>query len=558
MGVKLRLPRTFRSLVVSDEGQNSRWANADVLPVPKHEITYDWKAYAGYWLAVGFNTTTWSLGSSNLANGLDAGATIGAIAVGVVLAAFVAYVSGEPGIRYHLGFPMISRSTFGMYGSYFVIMVKCFVNFIFFGIQSYWGGLAANIVLSSIFPSFQNLENTIPVSSAITTKQLIGFIIYIVIFTSMMFIHPSKLSRVVWVSQAYVTITMVSLFIWAMSHNNGASFLGPSKTITSRQAPPTERSFRILQAISAVTGSWTGACIRQADWTRYTKTRSAVVANQLITGPIAGIVCATLGIAVTSAIANMYPGSLKGTTSVVWNPISLLSYLQTQDYSATTRAGTFFAGMGFFASQITINLVQNSVACGMDLASMAPKYIDVTRGSLIMCLVGYLIQPWRFVNQPGLFISVLNSFGMFVAPLAGINAVDFWVVRKLKWKIPDLFKGKDDNIYWYTAGLNWRAFASWSLTIWASFPGFVAAMNGKDYGIGWTRTFQVTWIVGFCGSGVLYYLICLVSPPPGAPYILQYLDEDPEPAIEGQSVSEEGAIQKHVVSSGATDLKAEQ
>lgn len=233
--------------------------------------------------------------------------------------------------------------------------------------------------------------------------------------------------------------------------------------------PCSERSFRMLQAMSAVAGSWTGACIRQADWTRYTKTRTAVVANQLITGPIAGIVCATMGIAVTSAIGSMYPSSLKGTTSSVWNPISLLGYLQTEDYSATTRAGTFFAGLGFFASQITINLVQNSVACGMDLASMAPKYIDVTRGSLIMCVVGYLIQPWRFVNQAGLFISVLNSFGMFVSPLAGINAVDFWLVRKLKWKVPDLYKGKEDNIYWYTAGLNWRAFAAWTVTIWASF-----------------------------------------------------------------------------------------
>jgi NCS1 family nucleobase:cation symporter-1 len=123
MGVKLRLPRTFKSLVVSNDQEhlNSRWANADVLPVPKHEITYDWKAYMGYWLAVGFNTTTWALGSSNLANGLDGGATIAGIAVGAILAAFVAFVSGEPGIRYHLGFPMISRTTFGMYGSYFVM-----------------------------------------------------------------------------------------------------------------------------------------------------------------------------------------------------------------------------------------------------------------------------------------------------------------------------------------------------------------------------------------------------------------------------------------------------
>lgn len=169
--------------------------------------------------------------------------------------------------------------------------------------------------------------------------------------------------------------------------------------------------------MSSLAGSWTGACIRQADWTRYTQSRGAVVWNQGVTGIVAATVCALLGIATTSAVKQMY-----GTA--IWNPILLLSYLQTNDYNSATRAGTFFAGMGFFLSQVTINLVQNSVACGMDLASLAPKWIDVTRGSLIMCLVGYLIQPWRFVNQPGLFISVLVSFGMFVSPLAGINFVD--------------------------------------------------------------------------------------------------------------------------------------
>ena len=75
--------------------------------------------------------------------------------------------------------------------------------------------------------------------------------------------------------------------------------------------------------------------------------------------------------------------------------------------------------MGFFISQVATNLVQNSVSCGMDLAALAPRWIDVTRGSLIMCLIGYLINPWRFVNAPGTFITVLSSFGMVSAEEQG-------------------------------------------------------------------------------------------------------------------------------------------
>ena len=65
-----------------------------------------------------------------------------------------------------------------------------------FGIQAYWGGLAASVVLSSIFPSFHSMTNTLPESAQITTQQLIGFVIYIFVFTPIMFVHPSRLQPV--------------------------------------------------------------------------------------------------------------------------------------------------------------------------------------------------------------------------------------------------------------------------------------------------------------------------------------------------------------------------
>ena len=65
-----------------------------------------------------------------------------------------------------------------------------------FGIQAYWGGLAASVVLSSIFPSFHNMANTLSESAQIDTQQLIGFVIYICIFTPIMFVHQSRLQPV--------------------------------------------------------------------------------------------------------------------------------------------------------------------------------------------------------------------------------------------------------------------------------------------------------------------------------------------------------------------------
>ena len=266
------------------------------------------------------------------------------------------------------------------------------------------------------------MANTLPASAAITTQQLIGFVIYIIIFTPMMFIHPSRLQPVLGISLFSTICTMFGMFAWSLGTNGGVTPLPPKIAISSA-----ERSFRILQAMSAVAGSWTGACIRQSDWTRFAKSKRVPAFHQLVSGPVTVIVCAILGAYSTSAVAEKY-----GRT--IWNPIAVLQYLLTNNYDAATRAGCFFAGLGFFVSQVATNLVQNSVSCGMDLAALLPRYIDVTRGALFMCLVGYVINPWRFVNSPGTFITVLSSFGMFVSPLAGINAVDFWVVRRMRWR----------------------------------------------------------------------------------------------------------------------------
>lgn len=122
----------------------------------------------------------------------------------------------------------------------------------------------------------------------------------------------------------------------------------------------------MLQAVSSVAGAWTGSSIRyeqplflfdypltlhrQADWTRYAKTKRAPVLNQLITVPLAITITAMLGVFATSAVKNMYGQE-------IWQPIQLLEFLLTDDYSPGTRAGCFFAGMGFFWSQISVGIL---------------------------------------------------------------------------------------------------------------------------------------------------------------------------------------------------------
>lgn len=49
------------------------------------------------------------------------------------LACINAFLNGTPGAKHHLGYGMLARAAFGMWGSYFCIMLNVFQSFVFYG-----------------------------------------------------------------------------------------------------------------------------------------------------------------------------------------------------------------------------------------------------------------------------------------------------------------------------------------------------------------------------------------------------------------------------------------
>lgn len=60
--------------------------------------------------------------------------------------------------------------------------------------------------------------------------------------------------------------------------------------------------------------------------------------------------------------------------------------------SSGVRAAVFFASLGLVASQLSISVVLNSVSCGMDMAGLWPRYINIRRGGYIMAVIGIAVQ----------------------------------------------------------------------------------------------------------------------------------------------------------------------
>jgi NCS1 family nucleobase:cation symporter-1 len=393
----------------------------------------------------------------------------------------------------------------------------------------YFGGQTFVLILNALSPSFLHMENTLPVSAGITTPGLIGFILFIILYFPIIYFVPAwKVQKLLEVQVVVATVTLLGIMGWAVHANGGSpgDLVSPSIKLTKAEA-----GFRIIQGITSVAGTYTGGTDRVSDWTRYGRRRHAstpAIASLAITV----ILTALVGIISTSALAERY-GMLE------WNPLVMLQWIQLNYYTPACRAGTFFAGLGLLSVTVFVNYTQNCVSSGMDVAMLVPRYVTQRRGAIIFSILGVLANPWRFLTQASTFITVLSSFGVFMAPAAAILVVDFWVVRRTKWNIPELYT--PGGIYWFTGGVNWRAMLAYSIGMWPALPGFISEVSGPGVipvHIVWKRFYQVSFFFGFVTSAVLFWGFNRLAPPPGLGIQVDF-DIDGTHIVDGAGSDEE-------------------
>jgi hypothetical protein len=179
------------------------------------------------------------------------------------------------------------------------------------------------------------------------------------------------------------------------------------------------------------------------------------------------IITALCGLIVTSASAQIYG-------QYFWNPFELLLHIQSVSMTPAARAGTFFSGLAFLASQMALCIVLNAISTGMDMAALCPRWINIRRGCFILTVIAVAICPWNYVNNVTTFITVLSGWSIFLSGMTGILIFDYFLVRRCQLHKGDMYRGDKTSAYWYTAGFNWRAIVAWIMGVWPLLRTFIS------------------------------------------------------------------------------------
>lgn len=486
-----------------DEHKLSVLENPDLDPMPPHRRIWGIWSFFGYWGVPNITIWTWSTGSAMLSLGLNIGHTMGALTLGNIIICTYTCLNSTPGSRFHIGYTVCQRMIFGIYGSGIGILLRIFLSIVFYGSQSWLGGLGFVVMFSSWSKSYLDMADTFPASLAMTTRDFIGFLIFQIVQYFFFLLKPEQMNSYINFSCIITMIAMIGVFITTLVKNGGPGPIYYEKVTLS----PLRTGWMWLYSMTIWYGALSPDVTNQSDFSRFASTPRkmyiGIISSVMITGtivPLMGLLCA-------SATLELYGSS-------IWLPTDICLQWMTRDYSAGSRAASFFCGFAFMSSQLTFNVMANGFAGGMDLAGVLPRYINIRRGAIITALLSWVTQPWNFYNSSSVFITVMSSFGVIVTPIIAIIVGDFHIIRKGKIPVSDLFSIEKDGTFYFTRGFNFRAVGVW-ICGWApALPGLIDAVSPiSSLPEGMRNFFYGNVVFGFLCPLILYVIICKIWPP---------------------------------------------
>jgi NCS1 family nucleobase:cation symporter-1 len=196
----------------------------------------------------------------------------------------------------------------------------------------------------------------------------------------------------------------------------------------------------MLTAIALVVSYFSGPMLNYGDFARYGKSFGAVKRGNFLGLPLNFLVFALL-VVITAAATLPVFGQL------IDDPVETVSRLDNT-YAVVLGALTFMI------ATIGINIVANFVSPAFDFSNVNPQKISWRTGGMIAAVGSVVITPWNLYSSPEVIHYTLDTLGAFIGPLYGVLIADYYLIKKQKVVVDDLYTLSPSGTYHYRNGYN--------------------------------------------------------------------------------------------------------
>ncbi|TCD70712.1 hypothetical protein EIP91_002088 [Steccherinum ochraceum] len=476
--------------------------NDDLLPVPPENRS---------WAAWNF-VALWMIVSSMVQLGMSWWQAWICVWIGYGVVAPFIVLSARPGAVFHITFPVVARTSFGVYGSLWCVFNRGAMACIWYGVQASIGGDCVRALLRAMWPSVNDIslsENTLPASSGTTTRDFMCFFLFWLISLPAIWFPIHKIRHLFTIKAVVVPIAGITFFVWciAKAHGVGPIIHQPAKIHGSTL------SWAMVSSLMSCISNMATLVTNAPDFASRAKSPSAAGLPQLLSVPLGFSIVSFIGIIVSSSSETIYG-------EAIWSPVDLLEKFLDHSPSHATRFGVWFIADAFIIAQL------GSVPRPVTLA-LFPRFINIRRGGFIAAIVGICMLPWNLLKSSNSFTSYLSAYSVFLSSIAGVMITDYWVIRKGHYRVKDLYSTRRDGWYWYTYGINFRAYAAYIAGILINVVGFAGA-TGRVVPVAATHIYEMSFFTGFGVSSLVYWTLNYLFPVPGASSRFEERDESTE------------------------------
>ncbi len=408
-------------------------------------------SYAASFMGGCVSVGTFSMGAG-LIGVLTVPQAIIAMCIGCLVIAVALAIIGEAGHIYGIPFTVQLRSSFGTTGVRIPGILRGLPAIVWFGFQSWVGAGAINSCCKILF-GFDNL----PVVYALFTLLQVALAIK-------GFEGIKWMENISCVFIIAILIYMLYVVNTQFSTEIGDVFSGIKGTW----------GMPFWAATTSFLGIYSTMIINASDYSRNaTDDIKPVKATSIYTIAILPVTLfmGLIGLLVTAATGNS-------------DPVAVFS--TTMDSKFLTIVTLLFIAF----AQVTTNVLNNIVPPAYVL--MESFKMKWTHATILVGILSACVMPWKLVTADS--AAGLNFFtqfySAFLGPIFAVMAVDFFILRKKKLNINDMYDKKGTF-----KGINWAA--------------IIAILIGSVCSL---FIMELSWYISLIPSGVAYYFLMKVMP----------------------------------------------
>jgi nucleobase:cation symporter-1, NCS1 family len=380
--------------------------------------------------------------------GLNVWGILTAFALASVLLFLLLNLSGYMGHKAGVPFPVMSRIAFGTKGAQIPAAVRGVVAIAWFGIQTYLASSVLDALLLAMFPGLGSLQD-----QSLLGLSLLGWMTFLALWAVQVLIVSygmHVIRKYMAIAAPTTLITMCGLAIWMFARADWSISLSTSEPLTGAAM-----WLQILQGAALWVVIYGTFVLNFCDFTRSAKSRQSIVRGNLVGIPVNMLFFAVIVVLLSGA-------QFKINGRVITSPTDIVQ----------TVPNTFLlagASLALIVLTIAVNLLANFVAPIYVLVNLFPRYLNFRRAGLVSAVIGLVILPWNLYNSPVVVNYFLGGLGALLGPLFGVIMADYWLMRRTRVNVPELYTEDINGEYYYRRGYNPKA-------VWAFIPSAAIAV----------------------------------------------------------------------------------